>query len=101
MKIVIINEFLGLRSKIQYIIDSFKDTFKIQKNFSLNDIDNNIIEMKIWNNIDFIENNFNKTTNCYLLNEENIVTYIQGIIIGDLNITKNKRKYFTLILMKN
>ena len=101
MKIVIINEFLGLRSKIQYIIDSFKDTFTITKKFSLNDIDNNIIEMKIWNNLDFIENNFDKTTNCYLLNEENIVTYIQGIIIGDLNITKNKRKYFTLILTKN
>ena len=93
---------LGLRAKNKKysIIDSFTDTFKIKKTVSLNKNDNNIIEMKIGNHLDFIKYNIDKTINCNLLNEDKLVNYLQGIIIGDLHITKkNKIKYFILNLL--
>ncbi len=84
---------LGLRDKNKKysIIDSFKDTFKITKTFSLNKINNNIIEMKIGNHLDFIKNNIEKTINCNLLNDDKIVTNLQGIIIGDLDMKKKTK----------
>ena len=87
---------LGLRDKNKKysIIDSFKDTFKITKTFSLNKINNNIIEMKIGNHLDFIKNNIEKTINCNLLNDDKIVTNLQGIIIGDLDMKKKQNKIF-------
>ena len=88
---------LGLRAnknRKYSIIDSFTDTFKITKTFSLNKIDKNKIEMKIGNHLDFIKTNLDKTINCNLLNEDKLVTYLQGIIIGDLDISKKQNKIF-------
>ena len=88
---------LGLRAnknRKYSIIDSFTDTFKIKKAFSLNKKDNNIIEMKIGNHLDFIKYNIDKTINCNLLNDDKIVTYLQSIIIGDLDISKKQKNIF-------
>ena len=73
------------------ILNSFRKTFKMNSTFSLTKLDNNLIEMKIGNHLNYIVNNEEKIIKCDLIYDEKRMSVLQGIIIGNLD--NEKKRY--------